>query len=279
MHRPALLLHGFMSIMLVGLFIGLWGAEIFAGDGPWLSWRRDFSFLGIYADMYAMVLINIVLVPAMIITSLHTASLLGYARQREGVRAMSTLVIGLSIAVLATVAVRFKLWRAVVGGGAPSALPAPPSDEKLEYPELPLAAKVETPFTLAPTGGGAEISLDSLKGKVVFLNFWATWCGFCIAEFPNIQRLYDAVKDNPKIAVVLVTKEEPGKVKAWLEGKGKEYQLPFYITTEIPERYEPDGWPTTYIIAPNGEVAFKHSGFVAWDGQKTRDFLNNLAGL
>ena len=119
--------------------------------------------------------------------------------------------------------------------------------------------------------------MTEFKGKAVFLNFWATWCGYCIYEFPNIQKLYDAVKDTPNLAFIFLSPEDPEVVKKWAETQ--EYTFPIYTIsrTDLPAEFTPSGFPTTFMLAPDGRIAFRHSGFAAWDGEKTQTFLKALA--
>lgn len=71
---------------------------------------------------------------------------------------------------------------------------------------------------------GKLIEFEEFRGKVVFLNFWATWCPPCRAEMPDIQRLYEDYED--RIAFILVTQEDPVNVQSFIEDKG--YSVPFY---------------------------------------------------
>ena len=154
--------------------------------------------------------------------------------------------------------------------------PTPPSDEELNYPELPLAPFDPYGWALYDMEG-KETPMAEFKDKAVFLNFWATWCGYCLFEFPNIQNLYTALKDDPDIAFILVSPEEPEKVHQWV--KAQDYTLPFYTIprAELPATFTPSGLPTTFLLAPDGRIAFRHSGFAAWDGEKTQGFLRDLA--
>lgn len=252
-------------------------AYLLNGNGPFLSWRRSFRLFGLFLDAYALALLLVVLLPATVLATWRALMELGLAARREAVIVRGNFLVTLFAVAMIIVAVRFQVWEDLLGGGS-SGLPAPPSDAKLEFPALPLQPKAEKPWILKDLNG-KELAFADLKGRAVFLNCWATWCGFCKAEFPNIQRLHAAMKDTPNLAFMLVTEEEPEVVQKWLASEeGKPYAgLPFYMTEEIPAAYAPRGWPTTYFIAPDGQIAFQHSGFAAWDGDKTKDFLTRLA--
>lgn len=154
--------------------------------------------------------------------------------------------------------------------------PTPPSDEELKYPDLPLPLSDPYNWSITDSDGNV-VPMTEFKGKAVFLNFWATWCGYCIYEFPNIQKLYDAMKDTPNLAFVFLSPEEPDVVRKWVETQ--EYTFPLYTIAraELPAEFTPSGFPTTFMLAPDGRVAFRHSGFAAWDGEKTQAFLKALA--
>ncbi len=153
------------------------------------------------------------------------------------------------------------------------------SDEGLEFPALPLAEPVpQDPYAWNLYDmDGKEVPMSRFRDKVVFLNLWATWCGFCRYEFPNIQRLVEAMEKNPEIAFIILSPEEPEVVRNW--AASQEFKLPFYTVRgeDLPEDFTPQGLPATFIIVPGGRVAFRHSGAAAWDGEKTHQFLKGLA--
>lgn len=112
------------------------------------------------------------------------------------------------------------------------------------------------------------------KGKVVFLNFWATWCGPCLKEMPDIQKLYDDYGD--KVGFLLVTQEETTKVDAFLQKK--DYTLPIYFTDteDIPKELASKSMPTTYIIGKQGKIALAETGARDWNGPEVRSLLDGL---
>jgi len=108
---------------------------------------------------------------------------------------------------------------------------------------------------------GNPIELSSLKGKPVFMNFWATWCPPCVAEMPFINELYPQYKDN--VQFVMVSVDDPkdkDKVVKFIADKG--FTFPVYTAsqTDIAKAYNIQGIPTTYIISSNGNIKKVHVG-------------------
>jgi thiol-disulfide isomerase/thioredoxin len=124
---------------------------------------------------------------------------------------------------------------------------------------------------------GTIVPFESLKGKVVFLNIWATWCPPCIAEMPNIQRLYEKVGSD-KIAFVMLSVDEKGlaKVKKYIAKKG--YTFPVYLpASDFPEAFHSSAIPTTFIISPEGRIVAKQEGLAEYDTPEVQEFLLKLA--
>lgn len=105
---------------------------------------------------------------------------------------------------------------------------------------------------------GNEISLSSLKGKVVFLNFWASWCGPCKAEMPHIQKVYEEYKDKDVVilAVNLTPSEEGGieGVNSFLEKNNYTFPVLYDKDGSVAKKYRVRGIPTTYIINKEGII-------------------------
>ena len=123
---------------------------------------------------------------------------------------------------------------------------------------------------------GETITLGDLKGKVVFINFWATWCPPCIAEMPSIQVLYDKFKDDNE--VVILTLEVEGKAdKADKFMKRKNLNLPVYFPqSSIPRELFNGSLPTTVILDKQGNIAHITLGMADYSGQDIVDFLNEI---
>jgi thiol-disulfide isomerase/thioredoxin len=124
---------------------------------------------------------------------------------------------------------------------------------------------------------GKTVSFESLNGKVIFLNIWATWCPPCIAEMPNIHSLYKKV-DPDKIAFVMLSVDEGGmnKVKKFIDKKG--YTFPVYLpASQFPQEFYSSAIPTTFIISPAGQIVAKQEGMAEYDTPEVLAFLQSLA--
>ncbi|RVU02928.1 redoxin domain-containing protein [Mucilaginibacter limnophilus] len=126
-------------------------------------------------------------------------------------------------------------------------------------------------FTLKDFNGNA-VSLASLKGKVVVLDFWATWCGPCKASFPGMQMAVNKYKDNPNVKFLFIDTWENGdnflpNVKKFIADNKYTFHVLIDEKTEdgsqskVVSSYKVDGIPTKFVIDQNGNIRFKHVGF------------------
>ncbi len=118
-------------------------------------------------------------------------------------------------------------------------------------------------FTL-PDMNGKQVSLKDYRGKVVFLNFWATWCKPCEDEMPSMQQLHQALKGQPFeiLAVSIDSDTEP--VKKFISAYGLTFTVLHDRNGKMKERYKTTGVPETFIIDQNGVVAEKVMGPRNW---------------
>jgi len=120
---------------------------------------------------------------------------------------------------------------------------------------------------------GEVIRLSDYSGKVVFVNLWATWCPPCIAEMPNLQKLYNDYGD--KVVFLFVSNEQIEVIQAFLEKK--ELTLPAYVpATEYPKDFETRSIPTTFIINKKGEIVIGRKGVAQWNSKRIRGVLDAL---
>ncbi len=125
---------------------------------------------------------------------------------------------------------------------------------------------------------GTAIDARSLAGKVIFLNFWASWCPPCLAELPNIDALYARFADDDRVAFILLNVEEDfSQGLAYVGRHG--YGFPVYhLRGGLPERLRSGTLPTTYVISPAGKMVVAHKGMAQYDTDKFRALLDGLVG-
>jgi len=148
---------------------------------------------------------------------------------------------------------------------------------KLEKVESAIQPKSEANYTFEMVyADGRLVNMEDLKGKVVFMNFWATWCPPCIAEMPSIQQLYDKVKDDEEIVILTVEVEgKRDKVAKFMERK--KLSLPVvYPNSSIPTEFFNGSLPTTVILDKKGNIAHTTMGMADYSGQDIVNFLNEL---
>ncbi len=135
-------------------------------------------------------------------------------------------------------------------------VPAPISDPALDAAvsllELHDAVLQQAGFSLAGLDG-KTYSLDGLRGKVVLLNFWATWCPPCRREMPDLEKLYQALA--PRGFVVLAVSDEArGTVEKFLEGKGYTFPVLLDPGREVNSAFQVQGIPQSFVFDRQGKL-------------------------
>jgi peroxiredoxin len=148
---------------------------------------------------------------------------------------------------------------------APEGAPVPAGDIASDF-------KLEDAFT------GQTVSLASLKGKVVFLNVWATWCGPCREEMPSMETLYDELKGNKDFVMLAVSQDAKGKsaVVPYVEKNGYHFKILLDPENKVGESYSVSGVPETFIIDRNGRIVAHHMGAFDWSRPDVKEALQQL---
>lgn len=113
---------------------------------------------------------------------------------------------------------------------------------------------------------GNNVNIQDLKGKVVVADFWATWCGPCIASFPAMQKMVNKYKDNEQVKFVFINTWEIGEDKAKLASDfitKSQYNFQVLMDNEdkVVQQFKVEGIPTKFVIDGNGVIRFKSVGY------------------
>ena len=128
-------------------------------------------------------------------------------------------------------------------------------------------------FKLKGIANATDLNLESLKGKVIFINYWATWCPPCRAEMPMIQKLYDDYKD--KIVFLFLTSDDQFKVEKFYVDHS--YEFPTYnLLSNPPQQIDTKSIPATFILDKQGKVAISEFGAEDWNSNTVRKLLDEL---
>lgn len=118
---------------------------------------------------------------------------------------------------------------------------------------------------------GEHIDMAQLKGKAVFINFWATWCRPCIMEMPSIQKAMEKLKSE-NIVFLFPSDEPVEKIQQFKS----EHEYGFnYVRSLNTEALNIMALPTTFIYSPGGKLIFSEAGSRNWDSQESIDLLRN----
>ena len=121
---------------------------------------------------------------------------------------------------------------------------------------------------------GNPHALAEYKGKVIFINFWATWCGPCLGEMPEIQKFYDIYKNNPNVQFLIISNQPSNEISAFI--KKTNYTFPVFQASGTPAILATNTIPTSYLIDKNGKIIFKKTGVANWSGKKMQKIINEL---
>jgi cytochrome c biogenesis protein CcmG/thiol:disulfide interchange protein DsbE len=133
-----------------------------------------------------------------------------------------------------------------------------------------LIGKAAPDFSLRDLDG-RTVDLSALRGKPVLLDFWATWCGYCLQDMPSVELLHRGLKD--KLAVFGVDNEEPELAREYLQKYGYTLRTLVDRKDQAVNLYHVNEWPTTVLIDSDGKIVFYGN---ALEPEKLRDALQGV---
>ncbi len=142
--------------------------------------------------------------------------------------------------------------------------------ERVKNTIKPKLVNQETPIKFSLKNiKGETITNESLKGKVVVMDFWATWCGPCIKSFPTMQSLVNEYADDKDVEFVFIATRENGtpeenlkKVTKYINSKGYTFNVLMDDSSEVIKAFQPKEWlPTKIVLNKKGHMIYKNHGY------------------
>ncbi|MBN2617541.1 MAG: TlpA family protein disulfide reductase [Spirochaetales bacterium] len=118
-----------------------------------------------------------------------------------------------------------------------------------------------------------NVSLSDYKGKIVVLNFWASWCGPCVQEMPSLENLSKLSNDLNFVVLAVNVGETKETVSSFIKDKGYEMNILLDSNKAVSNNYGIRSIPTTYILDKNGNIVAGKLGSYEWDND---DFISAL---
>lgn len=142
--------------------------------------------------------------------------------------------------------------------------------------DAPFLSEQDFRFVMAYTDNTTEILAD-MRGSVIFVNVWASWCPPCIAEMPTIETLYTELKDHENIRFILLSMDEDReKAVNFMENRG--FTVPYqFPASPIPNAIRSTLLPTTYVISREGQVIYEKRGIADYSTPSFRNWMVDLS--
>ena len=133
-------------------------------------------------------------------------------------------------------------------------------------------------FSLQDVDGKTH-KLSDYRGKVVMINFWATWCPPCRFELPSMQRAYEKLKEQGVEFLAVNLGEDADTIFTFTADYPVTFPLLMDIDSSVSDKYPVVGLPTTYFVAPNGRLVSRAIGSREWDEKEMLEKILDLKKL
>jgi len=154
------------------------------------------------------------------------------------------------------------------------------SQSKVDYKAVPILQPMKdvapTPDFSLSTPDGKKISLKDFRGKVVLLNFWASWCVPCREEMPAMEKLYQEYKQKNFVVLAVAVKDRKQDAVDFVKELKLTYPIALDPNAQVGNVYGAWGLPATYLIGPKGEGLARGWGPADWYNQPVRKLIQDL---
>ncbi len=150
-----------------------------------------------------------------------------------------------------------------------------PTQAWAQFDKTAWPAKVDTPKIEAIDLQGKAWTTAELAGKVVVLNFWATWCAPCKDELPTLQTLHD-ISDVQTVVLTINVREPSARAARYMQSTGMTFPVISDAKGELAKRWGVTVYPTTILIAPNGQARWRVVGDVDWSSAQANTWLTDV---
>ena len=124
---------------------------------------------------------------------------------------------------------------------------------------------------------GQDVMLSDFNGKVVLLNFWATWCAACREEMTSMQNLYSSLgKDGVEVLAVSIDRWNEDRIQKYVETNNLTFPVLLDQNQKVRKQYHVRGIPTSYLIDGEGKIRGYASGARSWDSLDSQDLFLSL---
>ena len=129
------------------------------------------------------------------------------------------------------------------------------------FTTLSQAAKSTTAPDFSLPGGKGKVNLANYRGRVVYLDFWATWCKPCRKSFPWMQQMYQKYRRRGFRVIAVNLDKDPGEVKRFLAENKIDFVIAYDPKGKVAEKYDLKAMPSSFLIDKKGRIQARHIGF------------------
>jgi thiol-disulfide isomerase/thioredoxin len=153
---------------------------------------------------------------------------------------------------------RLQAWIVALGAGLAAALPLPALSQDVGKPAP----------NFDMSSGGKTVRLADLKGRVAYIDFWASWCGPCKMSFPWMNEMQAKYADKGLMIISINVDKKREDAEKFLASTPAKFAVVYDPSGKIAERYQPKGMPTSFLVGADGIVRAVHVGFRESDRQE-----------